>query len=444
MPTREVVGREVSDRMPPGPGAARGGGGGKRPFEERRILPDGIRRDLNRRRRVPNTVSLNFGNVRELPTSRDLGNWIIEQKLSPSAGFNVKRISRSEYDSKFYIQLDGEEMVEKFMDAIREDGREWTDEVSGHVYHIKAKKEGDEWIKVNIANIDQDTEAKQVEQYFSYVGQVKDFKQDEREGMTLDSATIKVKLKDGAVMPTYLIVKGIPGDEEGVARWELDYPGKPSICYRCYQAGHWRRNCRNPAVPITALLAGPDLAEGGIKGSYAQAVRSQEAVAAEESKRNEQERERKANEDEKARKEEEEREERKKQTEEAEESKRKINEEKEILNKSLKELYEERKDVTRKEKDLKKLKESLWKRWEAYDEAYNKAIQDGEDIDIFELESQRKKRRDQEPPDAKRIKQRGRRGSGNWREKTPHPHCASKSRSRSGERTRTRDGSPSF
>ena len=125
-------------------------------------------------------------------------------------------------------------------------------------------------------------------------------------------------------MPTYLIAKGIPGDEEGVARWELDYPGKPSICYRCYQAGHWRRNCRNPAVPITALLAGPDLAEGGIKGSYAQAVRSQEAVAAEESKRNEQERERKANEDEKARKEEEERDERRKKTEETEENKRKI------------------------------------------------------------------------------------------------------------------------
>ena len=278
--------------------ADRGGGGGRdgrggwnQQDLGRKILPDGIRRELNRKRRVPNTVSLDFGAIKELPSSWDLGGWIIQQELSPTYGFEVKSINRSEYDSKFYLQLEGEEMVEKFLDAVGEEGREWKDVKSGQVHCIKAKQEGDEWIKVKIVNIHVETEVKQVEAYFRHVGDVKDFKRDVLEGMALDSASIKVKLNEGMEMPTYLIVKGIPGDEEGVVKWELDYPGKPSICYRCYQAGHWRRNCRNPAVPISALLAGPDLSQGGVKGSYAQAVRSQEAVAAEEAKRNEQERE---------------------------------------------------------------------------------------------------------------------------------------------------------
>ena len=86
-------------------------------------------------------------------------------------------------------------------------------------------------MEVKISNIQQDTDRKQVETYFGYFGEIKDFKQDEMHGMVLDSATIKVKLKEGAVMPAYLVVKGVPGDMEGVARWELDYKGKPSICY---------------------------------------------------------------------------------------------------------------------------------------------------------------------------------------------------------------------
>ena len=111
------------------------------------------------------------------------------------------------------------------------------------------------------------------------------FKQDVIKGIVLDSATIKIKLTEGAEMPVYLVVKGVPGDMERVARWELDFPDKPSICYKCYQVGHWRRECKNPSVPISALLARTDMAEGGMKGLYAQVVRSKEAKEAEEKKK---------------------------------------------------------------------------------------------------------------------------------------------------------------
>ena len=49
---------------PPDPGGGRGAGG-------RRMLPEGIRKELNRRRRVPNTVSMSFEETREMPTSQE-------------------------------------------------------------------------------------------------------------------------------------------------------------------------------------------------------------------------------------------------------------------------------------------------------------------------------------------------------------------------------------
>ena len=280
--------------LPPGPGSlgnrmsergGRGAGG-------RRAMPEGIRQELNRRRRVPNTVSMSFEETREMPSSLEFGRWLIDQGLSPSNGLDVKRFSRSENDSRFYLQLEGEEMVNKFLGAVGEAGRDWKEPRGGLTLHIKAKKEGDDWIEVKISNIDQDTDSEEVKAFFGHIGEVKDFKQEEMDGMLSDTASIKVKLKEDAVMPAYLVVKGVPGNREGVVKWELDYPGKPSICYRCHQLGHWRKECRNPAVPITALLAGPELSEGGLKGSYAQVVRSKEAKEAEVEKKNQMERER--------------------------------------------------------------------------------------------------------------------------------------------------------
>ena len=144
--------------------------------------------------------------------------------------------------------------------------------------------------EVKISNIDPDTPTEEVVAYFSHVGNVKDFKQEDVLGMTLDSVTLKVKLKEDMEMPAYLVVKWVPGDKEGIVRWDLNYADKPKICYRCYQGGHWRRECRNPSVPIAALLARKDLAEGGVRGSYAQAVRSKGAVQAEKEKKEDKER----------------------------------------------------------------------------------------------------------------------------------------------------------
>ena len=264
------------------------------------FLPEGIRRDLNRRKRIPNTVSLGFEKFREMPTSRELGEWLVEQELHPEKGFDVKRISRSEHDNRFYLQLEGEGMVDRLVEAIGHEGREWKT-ADGQVQKIQAVKEGDQWLEVKIANIDPDTPQEQVVTNFSHIGEVKDFKQDDIKGMVLDSASLKVKLKEEMEMPTYLVVKGVPGDKEGVVRWDLNYRNKPRVCYRCYQGGHWRRECRNPAVPITALLARTDLAEGGVRGSYAQAVKSKEAVQAETEKKVELEKKKKLEEEEKER-----------------------------------------------------------------------------------------------------------------------------------------------
>ena len=114
--------------------------------------------------------------------------------------------------------------------------------------------------------------------YFSHIGKVKDFKHVVLDEMKLDIASIKVKVHDDTVIPTYLVVKGVPGNREEVVRWELDYPDKPSICYHCYESGHLRRDCRNPSVPITTLLDCPNLEQCRVKGSYAQAVRSKESA----------------------------------------------------------------------------------------------------------------------------------------------------------------------
>ena len=103
----------------PGPGGWGRGAGG------RRLLPEWVRKELKRRRRVPNTVSMSFEETKEMPTSVDFGRWLIDQKLSPSNGFDVKRLSRSEHDSKFYMQLEREETVENFLKAVGEEGREW-------------------------------------------------------------------------------------------------------------------------------------------------------------------------------------------------------------------------------------------------------------------------------------------------------------------------------
>ena len=131
-----------------------------------------------------------------MPTTGDFGGLTVDQGLSPSNGIQVKRINRSEHDSRFYLQLESEEMVDKFLQAVGEEGKQWKEESTGNIFKIKAKKEGDDWIKVKISNIDQDTDAEEVKKYFSHVGEVKDYELDEIDGVKLDTATIKVNLKE--------------------------------------------------------------------------------------------------------------------------------------------------------------------------------------------------------------------------------------------------------
>ncbi len=53
-------------------------------------------------------------------------------------------------------------------------------------------------------------------------------------------------------------------------RWEIDYRGRPRVCYGCYRPGHNRRQCKE-LVTFNQLSV-----PGGVKGSYAQVVRRQE------------------------------------------------------------------------------------------------------------------------------------------------------------------------
>ena len=264
-------------------GRNQGGEGGRTMFGQKRMLPESIKRDLMKRKNIPYSVSLGFEEFKELPASLGLGKWLVQLKLSPSTGYGVKRICRSEPDHRFYLQLEDEGTVERFLAAVGEEGKEWK-EKGGQIRIIKAKKEGDGWIEVKIVNIDPDTKEQQVYYYFSHVGETKEFKMDEVDGILMDSATIKVKVKEKTRIPAYLVVKGLPDQSDGVAVWQLDYEDRPLVCFRCYEQGHRRRDCRAPSVPISALLARPALTEGqgGVKGSYAQVVKSQDAVRLEE------------------------------------------------------------------------------------------------------------------------------------------------------------------
>ena len=82
------------------------GGGERRHGGGRIILPEGMRRELDLRRKVPNSISIDFENFKEMPTSRELAQWLIEQELEPEKGIGVKRINRSEHDSRFYLQME--------------------------------------------------------------------------------------------------------------------------------------------------------------------------------------------------------------------------------------------------------------------------------------------------------------------------------------------------
>jgi hypothetical protein len=201
-------------------------------FGQKRVLPESIRKDLIRRKNILHSVSLGFEEFWELPPSMDLGKWLVHLGLTPSSGYGVKRIGRSEGDHRFYLQLEDEQTVDRFLNAFGEEGKDWK-EKSGTMRRIKAKKEGDEWVQVKIANIDPDTQAEQVTSYFAHVGEVKDFKQDDVDGMVMDSATIKVRLREESTIPAYMVVKGLPGNSEGVGMWELDYQDKPMVCNRC-------------------------------------------------------------------------------------------------------------------------------------------------------------------------------------------------------------------
>ena len=291
-------GRLKRDPLPPGTGATaassqasrgpnqpapgrvwdhhRGQGGG---------LPDGIRRKLNRRRKVPNSVSLSFDKFIEIPSSRDVGSWLVNKGL----GVDVKRVHRSEFDKRFYLQFDKEEEGVKFMEEVGEQGKEWKDEETGEVVMIKARQEGEQWIPVTISNIDPDTPRQEIEDHFKPMGEVKDLEFAKVGNIELDEVNLKVKLKEEVIMPAFLVVRGVPGDDLAVDRWELDYPGKPMVCYRCYNSGHRKRDCRNPTVPLEALLSRTDFTEGGVKDSYAQVVRSQAAAEAEKHRKKEEE-----------------------------------------------------------------------------------------------------------------------------------------------------------
>ena len=405
----------------------RGGGGGedrRRGGEgerKKRLLPFSVRRDLNRRKKVPFTVSLGFEDFQEQPSSMEIGRWLVKQELDPTKGFAIKRISRSEQDHRFYLQLEGEAMVDKFVEEFGQDGKEWKDK-NGLVSWIKAKKEGEDWIEVKITNIDPDTPRDQVETYFSHVGEVKDLKQDEVNGMVLDSATIKVKLKDDVEMPTYLVVKGVPGNSEGVVVWQLDYPDKPMVCYRCYQQGHRRRDCRSPPVPITALLARPNLADGGVKGSYAQVVKSKEAERAEQQKAEEKQRQKKVEEDKKKKKEEEEeveRERRRSEIADVEKQREKDKADLEKLKNLKDEMLKQKKVYDEEENRLKKTQGDLMRRRERL----QKWKEEVDDEDKFVDEEERKSRKRRSLGSGVDSRERSRSGEFRGdRHQTPYRH----------------------
>ena len=87
------------------------------------------------------------------------------------------------------------------------------------------------------------------------------------DGVKYDQTSLQVRLRGDAVLPVFIFAKAIGAGTglEEMERWELDFRGRPRVCYSCFRTGHLRQQCPQ-GVTMASLTE-------GAPNSYARVVR---------------------------------------------------------------------------------------------------------------------------------------------------------------------------
>ena len=118
-----------------------------------------------------------------------------------------------------------------------------------------------------IRGINLQTLVTKVQEVFAEYGEGRQVEFQEMDGVKYDQTSLQVRLRGDAVLPVFIFAKAMGagiGMEE-LERWELDFRGRPRVCYSCFRTGHLRQQC--PQGVTRASL------NEGAPNSYARVVR---------------------------------------------------------------------------------------------------------------------------------------------------------------------------
>jgi hypothetical protein len=246
-----------------GQGRGQGAGGG------RSTLPQEILR-MMRRKASAKVVAMDFGGFLKIPEPAELHRWLKELGLLTQVE-EVKKIDwvgRNEYERKVLVhmkEMQGAEWLEQDFSG----GKDWTDQTTGTIIKIRARWEGQLWKDVVIRGINPQTLVTKVSEVFAEYGEVRKVSFLEMDGVRYDQASLQVRVREDAELPVFIFAqaRGADTGQEEMERWELNFRGRPRVCFSCFRTGHLRQRCPQ-GVTFEALSASE-----GVRGTYARVVK---------------------------------------------------------------------------------------------------------------------------------------------------------------------------